>query len=111
MIRCVTGNRYNKEPLLQRWRRGDLAAEPRAATVALAAILAVGLLIAGAVVGTRSARARAGKLQQKAAAELIRQVAERGLSYYLPKKPVQRYYLLKQGDEIRGYGASHLAGR
>lgn len=108
MIGGVTGERYNKEPLRQRWRRGDLAQNPLAATVALAGILAVGLLIAGVVVGARAVRARARARQQEAGAELIRQVAERGLSSYLPKKPVQRYYLLKKDDDIRGYAASHL---
>lgn len=109
MIWSVTSGPHNKEPLLRRWRRGDLAEQPTVATAALAVVLGACLLGAAAMVTARSVQAQVAARQAEVGADIVQRVSEGGLSSYLPDKPEWIYYLLKEGEDVVGYAASHLA--
>ncbi|MCH9022757.1 MAG: hypothetical protein IID32_08315 [Planctomycetes bacterium] len=90
--------------LIQRWREGEWSRSSTASTLVLAFCLAATLLSAFALVLDRSGM----RVARQNGREMIQQVRQRGLEKYLGHAPLVMYYLLKEDNQARGYGALYL---
>lgn len=75
-----------------------------AATTVLALVLLLTLLGAQVIVWARSGRL----IAERNAGKLIKEVAEQGLSHYLGRKPIVRYFLIESNGETVGYDAVYI---
>lgn len=92
-------NKKNNDEFSMGSGGGSGRSGPAKTTIVLAIILLVVILIAQIIVAVR------GKTLQlkEAGADLIKQVAQRGLSHYLGDEPVVRYYLLETDGKTEGF--------